>query len=385
MSSKNAILLKLFFDRHLNKIAKKEEVILDSQFKSCSGIIIYGWGQLGRKIFHGLIKAGVRISAIVDQNFVHWNSDYEGCTIISPDEAAKKYYKDHLCVVTVIRNYEKNLKYLKKLGFLNVSYFLPVLWRYPNYLLPQYNIDLPSKMLQCKKVITEAYNILEDDESRNEFLNQLKWMVSLTENKVPACEPHENQYFPNNLFKLKPDEVFIDCGAYDGDTILTYLKTTDDKFSKIIAFEPDAKNVELLKETISKKYPNLASRIEILDCGAGSYSGTASFSADGNEASHICSDGENSIRIIKIDSIPSARNATYIKMDIEGAELDALKGCEDIIKLSIPKLAVCVYHKQDHLWEIPLFIKKINPSYKIFIRRYRDEYGDVVCYAIPKS
>ena len=73
---------------------------------------------------------------------------------------------------------------------------------------------------------------------------------------------------------------------------------------------------------------------------------------------------------------------TFIKMDIEGAELNALYGSKEIIKKYVPKLAVCVYHKTEHLWEIPFFIKSLNPNYKIYLRHHSLDEHETVCYAI---
>jgi hypothetical protein len=73
---------------------------------------------------------------------------------------------------------------------------------------------------------------------------------------------------------------------------------------------------------------------------------------------------------------------TFIKMDIEGSEPQALSGAEEIIKKQKPKLAICVYHKPEHLWEIPLYLKKIVPEYKIYIRHHTPLEYETVCYAV---
>jgi hypothetical protein len=75
------------------------------------------------------------------------------------------------------------------------------------------------------------------------------------------------------------------------------------------------------------------------------------------------------------------REITYIKLDIEGAELEALKGMKKIIATCKPKLAICIYHKPTDLWTIPLFIRSLNPSYKLYIRQH-DRVHETVCYAL---
>lgn len=102
----------------------------------------------------------------------------------------------------------------------------------------------------------------------------------------------------------------------------------------------------------------------------------------GNGINSLISDyGTDKIKLIKLDDFIS-ENVTFIKMDIEGAEMPALEGCKKTIEKYKPKLAICVYHKVDDLWKIPLFIKKLNPEYKLYLRHYSSTFAETVCYAI---
>jgi len=122
-----------------------------------------------------------------------------------------------------------------------------------------------------------------------------------------------------------------------------------------------------------------------LQCAAvGAHNGTDTFSGDGNEASSI-GKGDMVVNCVTLDSALSGAEPTYIKMDIEGAELDALNGARGIIQQHSPVLAICTYHLQNHLWKIPLLIQSINPNYRFFLRPHLLEGWDLVCYAIPKS
>jgi hypothetical protein len=86
-----------------------------------------------------------------------------------------------------------------------------------------------------------------------------------------------------------------------------------------------------------------------------------------------------------LDQILSAEVPTYIKLDIEGAEMDALKGAAGLIRQHKPVLAVSVYHQQDHLWRIPLYLKTLFPGYQFFLRPHNEEAWDLICYAIPEE
>lgn len=101
------------------------------------------------------------------------------------------------------------------------------------------------------------------------------------------------------------------------------------------------------------------------------------------DASHVSEkEGEYVIDVVALDEIVYDKRPTFIKMDIEGAEQEALGGCERILKEFKPKLAVCVYHKPEDLFEIPIFIKKANPKYQLFLRQYANSRTETVLYAL---
>ncbi|HEL0742366.1 TPA: FkbM family methyltransferase [Streptococcus equi subsp. zooepidemicus] len=88
------------------------------------------------------------------------------------------------------------------------------------------------------------------------------------------------------------------------------------------------------------------------------------------------------IKTIDLDSFLSEKDVTLIKMDIEGSEYDALMGAKRMIIENMPKLAICIYHTECHLWDIPLLIKEFVPEYKLYIRHYGENYWDTICYAV---
>jgi len=94
-------------------------------------------------------------------------------------------------------------------------------------------------------------------------------------------------------------------------------------------------------------------------------------------------DGSVEVESVPLDSVLSDFVSTYIKMDIEGAELDALIGARCIIERECPVLAVCVYHQQDHLWRIPSLIRSLSSRYRFFLRAHNEEGWELVCYAVP--
>ena len=112
--------------------------------------------------------------------------------------------------------------------------------------------------------------------------------------------------------------------------------------------------------------------------------GQVAFSASGSMDSKITAVGGEAVQCRMLDSIEWEHAPTYIKMDIEGAEPDALRGATEMIRRHKPVLAICVYHRSEHLWEIPNQIRALDPDYSLYLRRYLEECWEMVCYAVPK-
>lgn len=184
------------------------------------------------------------------------------------------------------------------------------------------------------------------------------------------------QYFGIPYFKNSPDEVFLDCGCLDGSTVFDFIKWCNGNYRKIYSFEPD-------KENFVKSKGNLSGleRVELQNVGLWNETSILQFS-DGKEgASRISPDGQAEIKVIRIDDILKGKPATFIKMDIEGAELNALQGAKSTIKTYHPKLAISVYHKWTDLMEIPTVLMSIAPEYRYAIRHHTSMFGEMVLYA----
>ncbi len=197
---------------------------------------------------------------------------------------------------------------------------------------------------------------------------------------LPPPVEHE-QYFPDDIFSLIDDEMFIDCGAYDGDTIKAFLRLRSSSFCRILALEPDATNFQKLRDYVATLPPEIGGKIQLQQCAVVLTNGHVRFTAAGT-ASAVCANGASEIECIALDTAMADASATYIKMDIEGAEADAIAGARRLIQDRLPLLAIAVYHKQDDLWRIPQLIRSFSAAYRLFLRPH-DEAFELVCYAVP--
>lgn len=190
-----------------------------------------------------------------------------------------------------------------------------------------------------------------------------------------------NQYF--DVFPAENDEIVCDCGAYDGTTEMQISDWTSNSYTKIYAFEPNEMNCNMCKNFYAN---NNLKNIELIKKGTWSENTTLYFSMDEESTGgRLLEEGTNCVPVTTIDSVVSEKEkVTYIKMDVEGAELQSLKGAKETIMRDTPKLAICIYHRQDDLWKIPEYILSLNKKYRFYIRHYCSYYYETVLYAVVK-
>ncbi len=187
-----------------------------------------------------------------------------------------------------------------------------------------------------------------------------------------------DQYFPEGIIKLSENEVFVDGGAYTGDTLLAFIRKAEYKYSKCYAFEPEPENAARLCALAGRQGFR---DVNIVVKGLWSKAAALRFAAaEGETGSAVSETGGALIEADAIDNL--APDATFIKLDVEGAELEALKGAVETIRRNRPKLAVCLYHKPGDLFEIPLFIKSLAPEYRFYLRQHQPVSCELVLYAV---
>ncbi len=188
----------------------------------------------------------------------------------------------------------------------------------------------------------------------------------------------EKQYFDSQIVAPAENEVFVDGGAYDGETTLEFFKWHDGKNARSYLFEPDEENCTKLHE----KFAN--SRANVTIYGQGLYSETKElrFRAGIGDSSNISDEGDVLVQVSSIDEKIKDSKVTFIKLDVEGSERKALEGAKKTIRENKPKLAISLYHKPEDIIEIPAYILELNREYKLYIRHYTYSNRETVLYAI---
>lgn len=190
------------------------------------------------------------------------------------------------------------------------------------------------------------------------------------------------QYFNELTYSICPEqEIMVDCGAFNGDTIIRFSQFTDGRYKKIYAFEPNSQNMDQMKKNTAH-----FNNIEYIMKGTWSCDTTLYFEENGSASQITEGIGTVQVPVTSIDSIVKEDSITLIKMDVEGSELESLKGAEHTIRKNMPKLAICCYHKQDDIISIYRYLEQFQTSYKkykFFLRHHSNSVYETVLYAIP--
>jgi FkbM family methyltransferase len=334
--------------------------------------VIFGAGNLGRRI-----ARIIRPVLFCDNNPSSWDSMVDGIPVVSPKAAIER--NSHATFVVAIWHPSRSerltdrLDQLKSLGASNVIPFYGLFAEYGNALLPNFLWERPEYYSARREEIERGRALLDED-GRVEFDRQMRLRLGDFSDQVIDSGV---QYFPKDLFQLSGNELFVDCGAYDGDTIAEFRRATRDHFEKIIAFEPDPDNFATLKSAVDSD-----SRVILLPYATGARRETVHFSAGGTGA-RISSTGTCEVETVTLDEALDGFAPTYMKFDIEGSEPATLEGGRETIQRHRPKMAVCAYHAPDHLWNIPLQLNELLPKFRLTLRPYCFDGFDCVCYCIP--
>ncbi len=347
-------------------------------------IVLFGSGQLGRLTLRGLRSINIEPLAFVDNNPSLWRHAVDGLGVLSPGEAAVKFGDKAVFVVTIY-NGSVTRRQLKAMNCKMIVPFAFLFWKYPDAFLPHGALDFPHRIFADANNVRKVLSLWADETSRREYVAQVRWHVLLDFESLPTPLPAEETYFPSDLISFRDDEVFVDCGAFDGDVIKTFLQSRGDKFKSIVALEPDPENFRSLQKHVSTLDEQIKRKISLRGVAVAAQAGKLPFDSTGTVASSAGISGTAEVDGVPLSEILLDHEPSFIKMDIEGAELDALSGARSLIEKGSAVWAVCVYHRQADLWEIPLFINSISDKYRLFLRRYAEECWESICYAIPSQ
>lgn len=213
-----------------------------------------------------------------------------------------------------------------------------------------------------KEKIYAAYELFEEG-SKSLFAGCLDFIFGGELDKLKEITTSKEEVF-ENILQFGDNESYLDLGAYRGDTVEEFITHCGGKYNSIIAFEPDRRTYKKLCEYIQNIPDAVAYQNAVY-----SKNTTLIFSNKAGRQSTISSEGIE-IEALTVDTVCDGKEITYIKMDVEGAEYDALEGSKETLKNKKPMLNIALYHRSEDIFKIPLKIYEINPEYKFYIRKH---------------
>jgi FkbM family methyltransferase len=380
--------LEEILSENVTRARQRESETFDEASGRATSIVLVGAGNLGRRVLRELNNLNRDVVAFADSNPRLCGTLIGNIPVFSPDEAAKQFADTAVFVVCIWHpdrheGVQHHLERMKELGAKRVVPFVWLFWKYPDIFLPYYLWNLPSRIPAHAKEISAACQALADDYARLQFVSQLELRSRADFSRQPALAAAP-AYFATDLFTLLPDERFVDCGAFDGDTIRDFKTAAGGAFERIDAFESDPQNFASLQSMVAAD-PALQSRAVLHGKAVASTVGTVRFAPTGQGNAAISDHGELDVQCTTLDHSLDGHRPSFIKMDIEGGEIDALEGAAGTIKRNQPLLAICVYHRQSDLWRLPLLMHELEPESTLALRPYCLDGLDLVCYAIPPN
>jgi FkbM family methyltransferase len=365
----------------IRELSALDELIRTHQDK----VVIFGAGTLGRKAVQLLREIGIEPLALCDSSPKLWSTEVLGFSVLSPDDAAARFGSTAIFFVAIWNDfhwYRDTLARLTALHCLAVSSYAPLFWRFGDRFMDLRLLnEPPHRLYENLDDVLSVEGFWADSESLATYRSNILWRAKGDPSHLPHPAP-QNTYFPQDLFRLIPEEKVVDCGAFDGDTIRLVLSVVGSRFEAIYPIEADAHSLTSLRACVAALPPETAQKIHVLECAVGSERSVLRFAMNGSANSRIDDLGVD-VDCAPLDELFLNTPVTFIKMDIEGAEYDALMGGRQVIERDLPILAICVYHTQSDIWRIPLLIRSLVPEYHFFLRSYDGDGFQTVLYAVP--
>ena len=337
-------------------------------------LVIYGLGATGQRIVDELLDAGIAIDLILDRGKA--GQTYRGMPIHALDDTNVA----GRTVLIALHNHYVDLHQLdadlRAAGAAEIltPIHLPRLVKRSSisgyWLDPTYDYDANAAGFD------RARALLSDDTSRALFDSILRYRRT---GIIADCPPASlsDEYTPRDLPRYPEPLRLVDCGAFTGVAIQKFL-TAGYAIESAIAFEPDPASFA----TLAARNLPIARRLN-LPLGTWSSTTKLRFASDSSMASHLDASGDTVIQCVAIDDLLRGEPVNLVKLDVEGAEIETLKGMEGLAREQRPGLLVSAYHTPGHLHEIATLIDDWKLGYRFHLRVHEQNSFGVVLYAIP--
>lgn len=321
-------------------------------------LVIWGIGSMSYSVkkYMDILKVAVNCYWVDGDCKI---KDKGGIPVLSLTEIENRFDKFNV----VFGHYKYELKKSLQKRCKNIQHIFCI----PNVCYNRYDRMPKSFFEHNAKRYYENYCLLEDEKSKECMTAYLRCKMSENIDDIIDVFEEELNYFNNPVFTLRGDEVYVDVGAYTGDSLELFLKETNQQYKKIYAYEPEKANFLLLKNYVEEQ--NLKN-VVCEQIGTYNRKETLLFALD-EESSGITSGGEThsvKIEVNALDSLLEDEEVTLVKINFLAGVKETIEGMRRIMVQCKPKLVVTVGFDEYALLSIPALIKEINPDYRLFLR-----------------
>ena len=346
-------------------------------------VVLYGTGDGADKVLARLAETGVPVSGIFASDEFVRGQQFHGFTVQAYSELMV-LQKKVIVLIAFASELPDVMERFYKLASVHETYAPHV---------PVFSGEETVTAAWIKKYERElqtVYERLADAVSRETFASVLNYKLSGKLSYLQACTTNRTEDL-RTIFSFGREETYLDLGAYNGDTVQEFLQLTHGRYKKIIALEPDPKNFKKLTDFVRQ---NELKHITCLQAGVWNDCGSLELNGKGGRQStfweadrsgfatqnlsQTCSMKKKvkkqQVTVVSVDAVLGNDHADYMKFDVEGVEKEALEGAAGHLvpdgNGALPKLLVAAYHHDEDLFALPLLLWKLQPEYKIYLRKH---------------
>lgn len=359
--------MHLYFEEAAIWEARKKETFHKIN-QSGLPLVLFGIAQVIDSAF--LDQINVPVSVICDNDSAKWGTRLWNLEVIAPSRLPELYSAYNVLILVPFEH-----QIVPQLEGLSVP---PAqIFRLDLYFE---EVTTTGFFQAAQDELEEIYARLADQKSKDTFEAVIRYRINRDPRILkPISLPRREQYFPMELGGrplLDGNEIFVDAGAFTGDTVNGFYTAVRGQYHAIHAFEPELQNYQKLLKNVQAFPEVFCKQIAVSD-----KKGELRFVSDSSSSKADLS-GEEAVQTDTLDHLLCGTPITYLKMDVEGMECAALRGAAELIRTYHPKLAICTYHSDADMIRIPQLIWEMNPNYHLYFRHYTNALVESVCYAI---
>lgn len=336
-------------------------------------LAILGAGPEGQRLAGLCARHGIEVAAVYDGNAAKRGLPVGPCQVVPSDALGS--LNRNVPVIIASHRVLGGMDLLRGLGFSAAPLALLQVMapdRFPPHMFYERFLE---DLFENRLRYLELAAALADEESRRVLNGVIGYRLTLDPSELRSVIDWD-LYGGGGLLRFGQDEVYVDGGSYDGDSVRMFIDHTGGKFERALAFEPDVATFRRLAKNFRHE-----PRVQAFNAGLHRKKAILRFANDGTRGAIFTDTGGVEVPVVGLDEVLNRERVSFIKMNIEGSELEALQGAERSIRTWKPKLAISVYHRSSDLWQIPKLVKTLNPAYQLNLRQHDGGVIETVLYA----